>query len=50
MPRHSTWSAQAVTVHPAREAAKPIACILFITALGAAFWAGVLWVTMPLLH
>jgi hypothetical protein len=50
MQRHSTWSAQAVPAHPAKEAAKPIACVLFIAALGAAFWAGVLWVTMPLLR
>lgn len=49
MRRNSNWSTQAVAVDPAKAAAKPIACLLFITALGVSFWAGVLWVTMPLL-
>lgn len=48
MRRNSAWSAQAVPVDPVK-AVKPIACILFVSALGVAFWAGVLWVTMPLL-
>ena len=48
MHRNATWSAPAVPVNRARMV-KPIACILFIAALGVAFWTGVLWVTMPLL-
>ena len=49
MRQNSAWSAQAVPVDSAK-AGKPIACILFVTALGISFWAGVLWVTLPLLR
>ncbi|HEX7758228.1 MAG TPA: hypothetical protein VF459_01915 [Caulobacteraceae bacterium] len=49
MRRNSTWSAEAAPADSAK-AAKPIACILFVTALGVSFWAGVLWVTLPLLR
>jgi len=49
MRRNVAWNAQAMPASPDR-AAKPIACMIFVAALGVAFWAGVLWVTMPLLH
>jgi hypothetical protein len=48
MRRNPAWTGP--TENVAKEAAKPIACLLFITALGVSFWVGALWVTLPLLR
>ncbi len=49
MRRNPAWSVEGISTRP-EKAAKPIACILFVAALGVAFWAGALWVTLPLLN
>lgn len=49
MRRNPAWAGQAATaVQP--KAAKSIACLVFVTAMGAAFWAGAIWATLPLLN
>jgi hypothetical protein len=37
------WARRAAPRTPAKGAGSPIACIVFVTAMGAAFWIGALW-------
>jgi len=37
------WARRAALRTPAKGAGSPIACIVFVTAMGAAFWIGALW-------
>jgi hypothetical protein len=37
------WARRAAPRAPAKGAGSPIACIVFVTAMGAAFWIGALW-------
>ncbi len=42
MTHHPAWRRQAAP--PARaKPTSPIACILFVLAMGAAFWIGTIW-------
>ena len=49
MRRNPALAVQATTAVPPK-AAKSIACLVFVTAMGAAFWAGAVWATLPLLN
>jgi hypothetical protein len=37
------WARQAAPKSRPKGAGAPIACILFVTAMAAAFWIGTLW-------
>ena len=37
------WARQSAPKARPKGAGAPIACILFVTAMGAAFWIGTLW-------
>ena len=43
MAREPTWARQAAPKTGAKGAGAPIACMLFVTAMGAAFWVGAVW-------
>jgi hypothetical protein len=37
------WARQAAAKSGPKGAGAPIACMLFVTAMGAAFWLGAVW-------
>jgi hypothetical protein len=43
MAHQPTWARQAAPRSRPQGAGAPIACILFVTAMGAAFWIGAVW-------
>jgi hypothetical protein len=43
MAHQPTWGRPAVSKDRPKGAGAPIACILFVTAMGAAFWIGAVW-------
>ncbi len=38
-----TWARRTAPKSSAKRAGSPVACIVFVTAMGAAFWMGALW-------
>jgi len=38
-----SWARQTASKAGAKGAGAPIACMLFVTAMGAAFWVGAAW-------
>jgi hypothetical protein len=38
-----SWDREAAPKSRPKGAGSPIACILFVTAMGAAFWVGAIW-------
>jgi hypothetical protein len=49
MAQDPVWGRIAVA-RPRQRAAGPIAGILFVGAMGAAFWLGALWASQPWWH
>ena len=43
MAHEPTWARPAAPRARPKGAGAPIACILFVTAMGAAFWIGTVW-------
>jgi len=43
MAHEPAWDRQAAPRSKPTGAGAPIACILFVTAMGAAFWVGAVW-------
>ncbi len=43
MAHEPTWGRPAVSRDRPKAPALPIACMLFVTAMGAAFWIGAVW-------
>ncbi|HWF78791.1 MAG TPA: hypothetical protein VN694_16620 [Caulobacteraceae bacterium] len=47
MARGPVWARQAAPKADAKGAGAPITCMLFVTAMGAAFWVGAVWASQP---
>ncbi|MFI4973151.1 MAG: hypothetical protein ACHP84_01280 [Caulobacterales bacterium] len=45
MRRDASWAGTALPTARAKSASSSIACLVFVVAMGAAFWAGALWAT-----
>ena len=43
MAHQPSWAQPAAPKTAPKGARAPIACILFVTAMGAAFWVGAVW-------
>jgi hypothetical protein len=43
MAHQPSWARQIAPPPRTKGAAAPIACILFVTGMGAAFWIGTVW-------
>ncbi len=48
MRRNTAWTGQEASVKPRGGSA--IGGLLFVIAMGAAFWAGALWAAQPWVH
>ena len=48
MAHQPSWGRPAVSRDRPKGAGAPIACMLFVTAMGAAFWVGAIWASQSL--
>jgi hypothetical protein len=50
MAHEPVWGRQAAPRAKARSGGASVACLLFVTAMGAAFWIGAIWASQSWLE